>query len=157
MEAVKPINHRDAAKPIYLVNGRFYRGYFPVVSAAAANLEQRFIDRMSEFADILRKEGRKAETKFAEASKQTLSNLASDLAAADLAATSRQVGGTHYTSLLIQPWDAMEAWMSPEQFKGFLLGNAIKYLARCQKKGGLQDLEKAAHYLDKLIELEEAK
>ena len=63
-----------------------------------------------------------------------------------------QVGGDHYKSLGIQPWDAMESWMSPVEFKGYLCGNVIKYVARHHKKGGLQDLEKARHYLDKLIE-----
>lgn len=65
----------------------------------------------------------------------------------------QQIGGEHYTSKRIQPWAAMEAWMSPEQFKGFLRGNAIKYLARCDDKGGREDLLKARHYLDKLIEV----
>jgi len=64
-----------------------------------------------------------------------------------------QVGGAHYTSKLIQPWEAMEAWMTEDQFKGFLKGNVIKYLARCDDKGGKIDLEKARHYLDKLIEM----
>ena len=64
-----------------------------------------------------------------------------------------QVGGAHYTSKLIQPWEAMEAWMTEDQFKGFLKGNVIKYLARCDDKGGKVDLEKARHYLDKLIEM----
>lgn len=67
-----------------------------------------------------------------------------------------QIGGSHYTSKTIQPWDAMEAWMSPDQFAGFLRGNAIKYLARCDDKGGLEDIKKARHYLDKLIELLDA-
>ena len=64
----------------------------------------------------------------------------------------KQVGGTHYQKP-IQPWDAMEAWMSREQFIGYLRGNAIKYLARCDDKGGLEDLQKAQHYLAKLIEV----
>jgi len=63
-----------------------------------------------------------------------------------------QIGGNHYKNKKIQPWEAMEAWMSDEQFAGFLRGNAIKYLARCEEKGGIEDLEKAKHYLDKLIE-----
>jgi hypothetical protein len=65
-----------------------------------------------------------------------------------------QVGGNHYKSKTIQPWDAMQAWMSQEAFAGFLLGNCIKYLARYKDKGGVQDLEKARHYLDKLILVE---
>jgi hypothetical protein len=42
--------------------------------------------------------------------------------------------------------------MSPEAFVGFLRGNVIKYVARCDAKGGVEDLRKARHYLDKLIE-----
>jgi len=44
--------------------------------------------------------------------------------------------------------------MSPAQFAGFLRGNVIKYVARCEDKGGLEDLKKASHYLDKLIEFQ---
>jgi hypothetical protein len=65
-----------------------------------------------------------------------------------------QVGGDHYKKLDIQPWDAMQAWMSREAFSGFMQGNAIKYLARWREKGGVEDLRKARHYLDKLIEIE---
>lgn len=72
------------------------------------------------------------------------------------APSARQVGGDHYRSKPIQPWDAMRAWMGREQFKGFLRGSAIKYLARCDDKGGIEDLKKAQHYIEKLIELEAA-
>ncbi|CAK0780899.1 hypothetical protein CCP4SC76_7640002 [Gammaproteobacteria bacterium] len=65
-----------------------------------------------------------------------------------------QVGGTHYQKS-IQPWAAMESWMSREQFIGFLRGNVIKYMARCDDKGGIEDLRKAAHYLKKMIEVME--
>jgi hypothetical protein len=68
-----------------------------------------------------------------------------------------QVGGTHYKQLKVQPWEAMEAWMSREAFAGFLRGNVIKYVARADKKGGIEDLKKANHYLAKLIEVEEQK
>lgn len=64
-----------------------------------------------------------------------------------------QVGGDHYKNMGVQPWKAMESWMTPEQFAGFLRGNAIKYLARCDAKGGLDDVKKARHYIDKLIEV----
>lgn len=70
-----------------------------------------------------------------------------------MSANDSQVGGDHYKRQAIQPWDAMAAWMTPEQFRGFLRGNAIKYLARAGHKGdALEDLKKARHYLDKLIE-----
>jgi hypothetical protein len=68
-------------------------------------------------------------------------------------ASSKQIGGTHYTSKTIQPWDAMAVWMSKEEFVGFLRGNAIKYLARCNDKGGVEDVKKAQHYIQKLIEV----
>jgi hypothetical protein len=68
-------------------------------------------------------------------------------------ANDMQVGGDHYKRLRIQPWDAMESWMTGDEFDGFLRGNVIKYVARAGKKGdALSDLRKAKHYLDKLIE-----
>lgn len=71
-------------------------------------------------------------------------------------AENTQVGGDHYRKLAIQPWAAMEAWMTPEQFKGYLIGCAIKYLAR-NKNDAAEDHRKAAHYLQKLIEVEAAR
>jgi len=65
-----------------------------------------------------------------------------------------QVGGDHYTSKEVQPWDAIGAWMSKESFAGFLHGNCIKYLARYKDKNGVEDLKKCQHYLKKLIEVE---
>ena len=58
----------------------------------------------------------------------------------------------HYYRLEIEPWDAMQAWLPTEEWRGFLRGNVIKYLARYPAKGGIDDLRKARHYLDKLIE-----
>ena len=71
-------------------------------------------------------------------------------------AAQRQVGGEHYHGKKIQPWDAMEAWMTKEEFIGYLKGNVIKYVAREQDKGGRQDLMKAQHYLEKLLEVYDA-
>jgi hypothetical protein len=65
----------------------------------------------------------------------------------------KQIGGDHYTRLDIQPWEAMQAWMTPEEFRGFLKGNVIKYLART--KNPKDDLLKAQHYLEKLNSLED--
>lgn len=71
----------------------------------------------------------------------------------ELVAYSRQIGGDHYTAVPIQPWDAMKAWMPHDAVIGFLEGNALKYLARWRSKGGVEDIRKAQHYLDKLIEI----
>ena len=65
----------------------------------------------------------------------------------------KQVGGDHYTKLEIQPWEAMQAWLTPEEFRGFLKGNVIKYLART--KNPKDDLLKAQLYLEKLNSLED--
>jgi hypothetical protein len=65
------------------------------------------------------------------------------------AVDTHQVGGNHYTKLAIQPWEVIE-----NNQMGFFDGNALKYIMRFRAKGGVQDLEKARHYLDKLIELE---
>jgi hypothetical protein len=64
-------------------------------------------------------------------------------------ANDTQIGGKHYKKL-IEPWDYIVA-----NGIGFLEGNAIKYLTRWKEKGGLSDLRKAAHYIQKLIEVEE--
>lgn len=64
-----------------------------------------------------------------------------------------QIGGDHYKNMGVQPWKAMESWMTPEEFRGFLKGNSIKYLARCNAKGGVEDVKKARHYIDKLVEV----
>lgn len=69
-----------------------------------------------------------------------------------MAANDTQVGGAHYKVHAIQPWDAILDWGL-----GFLDGNVVKYMARWQYKDGLKDLYKARHYLDKMIEVEEAK
>ena len=63
-----------------------------------------------------------------------------------------QVGGEHYRSMAVQPWDALEAWLTPEEFRGYQKGVAIAYLARERNKGGTQDIEKAMHHLMKLVE-----
>lgn len=67
-------------------------------------------------------------------------------------ANDRQPGGDHYIKKTIQPWDYILAIGA-----GFLDGNVIKYVSRFRDKNGLEDLEKAKHYLDKLIEVEKAK
>ena len=61
----------------------------------------------------------------------------------------RQIGGDHYKDKPIQPIEYI--FMNK---LGFCEGNIIKYLTRWKDKNGLQDLYKAQHYLEMLIELE---
>jgi len=64
----------------------------------------------------------------------------------------KQVGGSHYKDMAIQPWEAMEAWLTPEEYRGYHKGVAIGYLARERQKGGDQDVAKAVHHLQRLLE-----
>jgi len=58
----------------------------------------------------------------------------------------KQVGGDHYQVAEIQPWDVMMAYgLDPWS------ANVIKYLLRFPYKNGVQDLEKAKHYIEFLI------
>ena len=54
----------------------------------------------------------------------------------------------------IEPIDYMRSRFSPEEFRGFLTGNVLKYVSRFQHKDGLKDLEKAQVYLHWLIQQE---
>lgn len=64
-------------------------------------------------------------------------------------ALDEQVAGTHYKKLKIQPVTYIHA-----NNIGFMEGSAIKYLSRWRDKGGVDDLQKAKHFIEMLIELE---
>jgi hypothetical protein len=64
-------------------------------------------------------------------------------------ANDHQIGGSHYKDFKYETWDVIIDWNL-----GYLDGNAVKYLSRWRLKGGIQDLKKARHYIDKLIETE---
>lgn len=63
---------------------------------------------------------------------------------------STQVGGDHYSKMKIQPIDFITA-----NGIGYIEGNIIKYVCRYKSKNGVEDLKKAQHYLQMLIEQEE--
>jgi hypothetical protein len=64
-----------------------------------------------------------------------------------------QVSGNHYKEMPIQPWAVMESVLTPEEFRGFLKGNIIKYAMRAGRKEGSNDAGKASHYTMKLKEV----
>ena len=68
-----------------------------------------------------------------------------------------QVGGAHYKDMPIQPWAVMAAVLTPEEFRGFLKGNIIKYSMRAGRKEGSDDSGKALHYLQKLYDVQNEK
>lgn len=61
-----------------------------------------------------------------------------------------QVGGNHYKDLAIQPLEFIV-----KNDLDFLQGNVVKYVVRYKVKNGIEDLKKARHYLDLMIELME--
>ena len=63
--------------------------------------------------------------------------------------TTNQIGGNHYKDLKIQPTDFIHANNIP-----FIEGNIIKYVVRHKSKNGIEDLKKAKHYIDLLIQFE---
>ena len=66
-----------------------------------------------------------------------------------MTASKSQVGGGHYQKLAIQPSE----YIHRNQL-GWCEGNAVKYITRHRDKAGRQDIEKAIHYLQLLLEWE---
>jgi hypothetical protein len=58
----------------------------------------------------------------------------------------------HYTAGGIECIDAIRAALTPEEFRGYCKGNALKYVWRERHKGGSESLAKAGWYLNKLGE-----
>jgi hypothetical protein len=57
----------------------------------------------------------------------------------------------HYNKGAIEAIEAIKASMHPQEYKGYLKGNCLKYLWRYEYKNGVEDLRKARVYLDWLI------
>lgn len=60
-----------------------------------------------------------------------------------------QVGGSHYKKHAIQPVEYIQT-----NGLGYIEGSVVKYVTRWRDKGGVEDLEKARHFLSMLIEME---
>lgn len=61
----------------------------------------------------------------------------------------KQVGGGHYKDMKIQPVEFIHA-----NNISYLEGNVIKYISRHKSKNGAEDIKKAIHYCELLLELE---
>ena len=66
-----------------------------------------------------------------------------------MSATDIQIGGNHYSKMEIQPIEYIMKNKIP-----YCEANVIKYLSRWRSKNGVEDLRKARHYIDMLIEAE---
>ena len=68
-----------------------------------------------------------------------------------MSANNNQIAGSHYKSTM-ECWDYILA-----NDLGYLEGTAIKYITRWKKKNGVEDILKAIHFLEKLVEVEKQK
>ena len=64
-----------------------------------------------------------------------------------MSAYKKQIGGSHYKNMKIQP----RKFINDNNLQ-FAEGNAIKYICRHAYKGGKEDLKKAIHYIEMIIE-----
>ncbi len=62
---------------------------------------------------------------------------------------------SHYDTGHFECIEVMEEALGREAVKAFCICNAFKYLYRCKRKNGLEDLKKARWYLEKRIEMED--
>lgn len=62
----------------------------------------------------------------------------------------------HYQGKNMEVFDVLEAFLTKNELEGFFKGNVIKYVLRYPYKDGRNDLIKARHYLNKLVELHDA-
>jgi len=68
-------------------------------------------------------------------------------------AKQRQEGGDHYKQMGVEPWDVVDTWPLEQQI-GYYRGGALKYIMRMGTKDErVQELKKAGHYIDKLVEV----
>ena len=58
---------------------------------------------------------------------------------------------SHYTSGKIEVIRIIEDQLTDEEYRGYIKGQVIKYITRESRKNGLEDLKKAAWYLNRLI------
>lgn len=62
-------------------------------------------------------------------------------------ALNKQEGGNHYKDMAIQPVEFITA-----NNLGFLEGNVVKYICRHHAKNGAEDIKKAIHYCELLLQ-----
>jgi hypothetical protein len=68
-------------------------------------------------------------------------------------ASDYQIAGTHYKDMGVEPWDVVDSWPIEQRIGAYRHG-ALKYLMRMGTKDEqLQEIQKCAHYLQKLIEV----
>jgi hypothetical protein len=107
-------------------------------------LEKNMTDRM----DIIARNGNDGEH-YKELTYREVCDAVAKKNQAGREARQTQVGGDHYSKMNIQPIDFIT-----QNNLSFIQGNIIKYVCRYKDKNGLQDLKKAQHYMNMLLEIE---
>jgi len=70
-----------------------------------------------------------------------------------MTARDKQVGGSHYKLMGVEPWDVVDTW-PVEQRIGYYRGGALKYVMRMGNKDeAATEIGKGKHYLEKLMEV----
>jgi hypothetical protein len=67
-----------------------------------------------------------------------------------MSALDKQIGGSHYKDMAIQPIEYIH-----KNGLGFCEGNIVKYITRWKTKNGIEDLRKVIHYAELLIQMEQ--
>jgi hypothetical protein len=67
-----------------------------------------------------------------------------------MSALDKQIGGSHYKDMAIQPIEYIH-----KNGLGFCEGNIVKYITRWKTKNGIEDLKKVIHYAELLIQMEQ--
>ena len=64
----------------------------------------------------------------------------------------------HYNRTSVEAIDTIKGMSTTSEYRGFLIGNVVKYISRYSMKNGIEDIKKARYYLDLLEkDLEERK
>ena len=76
-----------------------------------------------------------------------------DMLREDACARDKQIGGSHYKEMKVEPWDVVDTWPKEQQIGAYRDG-ALKYIMRMGSKDeSAQEIEKGVHYLEKLLEV----
>lgn len=54
---------------------------------------------------------------------------------------------SHYNRTSVEVIDTLRGMMTDDEYRGFLIGNVVKYISRYSLKNGIEDIKKAKYYL----------
>lgn len=57
---------------------------------------------------------------------------------------------SHYNRTSVEVIDTLRGMMTDDEYRGFLIGNVVKYISRYSLKNGIEDIKKAKYYLNLL-------